>query len=266
MPLRFKSILLLVLVAGVAPAIGGAEDARPVEHIRRELVEWRKTLDTKDEASAPARKVAAESIAGVHDPRAVAALGELWEIEKKANPANSHRQYFVAALMNIGDRKAFLRLVEISVEDPDNEIRRRAASWIGAQDNRDDAIPLYVRYLRSAKLFHYALNSLGYTQITKKGMGPPNPELVAALIDNLITVTPVRKRVPRTIIEPLHRTGRGAYRYGGGTIWVWVTEYESSPNPDVKALLYEYTHQDLGYDQTLWRKTILKPLKSGSQQ
>jgi hypothetical protein len=87
-------------------------------------------------------------------------------------------------------------MAEIAVEDRSPDLRREAAIWISLHPDRNDTIPLFVKYLQTAKFQAAALTALGYTKITKEPTGPPDPDLVAALVDNLFTVTPVRKRVP----------------------------------------------------------------------
>jgi hypothetical protein len=130
---------------------------------------------------------------------------------------------------------------------------------------RDKAIPIFVKYLKMAKYANVALTSLGYTQIPQHPKGPPDPALVEAMIDNLITVTPVKKRVPRSY-RYAYSKGTGGYRWGYGTRLVWVTEFIQAENPEAKDLLYEYTGQDFGYDKELWRKQILLPLQKQARE
>lgn len=258
-------ILLAALAAMVAyPAPTSfclaEEDEKPLAELRRELIAWRNVLATRDAARAEERGVAMESLRGITDARAVPILFELWEKENQRDGSFLTRGHLIEGLINIGNRPAFLKLAEVAVEDLNGENRQRAASWIGAQDNRDDAIPIFTRALKSKALFHYALSALGYAQIATKGKQPPDRDLVAALIDNLITVTPVRRRVPFTYDTGWRREYQSGQQRTQINRWVWVTELESSENEAAKILLYEYCHQDYGFDQKAWRENVLKRL------
>jgi hypothetical protein len=181
---------------------------------------------------------------------------DLWK--KEESPQK--RKVLVSGLESIGTRKAFNELVKISCEDGNFEVRAQAAKWIAKQDNREDAIPQFVKYLKGKKYFRNALTSLGYTDIAKNA-ARPDPELVAALIDNLITVTPKHKWVPLYSDTGYVRLSRSATARQGRLKWVKVVEYEKTPNKEVKQMLYQYTSQDYEYDQAMWRKHVLIPLK-----
>jgi hypothetical protein len=263
-------ILLAALAAmwGAQAAPGSfcraADSEKPLAELRQELIAWRNVLQTRDAARTEERAFAMDSLRGISDPRAVPILFELWEKENHRDGSYLTRGHLIEGLIKIGDRPAFLKLAEVSVEDLSRDNRQRAASWIGAQDNRDDAIPIYTKALKSTALFHNALSALGYAQIATKGKQPPDRDLVAALIGNLITVTPVRRRVPFTYDTGWRREYPSGQQRTQINRWVWVTELESSENEAVKNLLYEYCFQDYGFDQKAWRENVLKRLPRSS--
>jgi hypothetical protein len=264
--------LAISMAAGFALLVGplvhasvGAQEepaaaAKTAEELRKEIAAWHKALATTDDAGAEARVAAAKALASLRDERAVPILVALWKKEQAARV----RRHLAQALMSIGGRKSFAVLVDVACQDRSEETRILAAKWIAKQENREDAIPQFVKYLRGKKYFRNALTSLGYTEIVRNARRP-DPELVAVLIDNLVTVTPKITRVP------VHRAGMWRYRYpefaarGPEVELVPVVTFEKSPNTQVRSLLYEYTRQDLGYDQLQWRKSVLQPLLKESK-
>jgi hypothetical protein len=85
------------------------------------------------------------------------------------------------------------------------------------------------------------------------------------MIGRLIDVTPVRKRVPVSYDTGWHQVRYRHHRRSYGTVPVWVTEYIQERNEQAKNLLYQYTAQDLGYDQEQWRKAVLQPLRESQR-
>ncbi|HUE72225.1 MAG TPA: HEAT repeat domain-containing protein [Pirellulaceae bacterium] len=189
--------------------------------------------------------------------KAVAEIMSRWK--KEISP--QQRKFLVSELEAIGTRRAFFEMVRIACEDASPDVRAQAARWIAKQDNREEAIPQFVKYLKNKKFFRNALTSLGYTEIARKA-SRQDPELVAALIDNLVTVTPVIKRV-RGFYDSGNVYGPdwGRVRRSWGDRDLFVTEYVKTHCPEAKQLLYQYTAQDLGYDQNFWRKSVLTPLR-----
>jgi hypothetical protein len=244
-------------VADESPAPSGVTD-RPLAEIRADLIAWRKVLDTSDDALAPERLAAKAGIEAIADPRAVPIILELW---KKDNDAKStkHHALYLAALKNIKGLQAFNAIVKLSVESRGEEIRREAASWIAAQDNRDQAIPIFTKYLKSQKYFQTALISLGYTEITRKAQRPLDRDFVAALVDNLVVVAAEHGSVPVYTDSGWRWRPGGYWRKGDRTI-VPVVEYEATESETTKRLLYEYTNLDYGYDQAAWRKNVVNSL------
>jgi hypothetical protein len=251
-------ILRTALAAGLATiavsswSASWADDReKSIADLRFELSVWRKILDTRDDEWIDERAAAIRSIRRVNDPRAVPILAEMWHKENERAGSFLVRGYYIGALINIGNGPAFQKLAEIAVEDRHWANRERAASWIGEQDSRDDAIPIYARYLRSKKQFPQALTALSYSQVPTKGKRPPDRQLVAALIDHLITETPVRKRVP--------------VGYWDG--WDVITDYEKSENATAYELLKQYSGQDFGFDQKTWRVRVLNiPQRTGQNE
>ncbi|HUE70534.1 MAG TPA: hypothetical protein VMP01_06555 [Pirellulaceae bacterium] len=215
-------------------------------------------------ADEPATDSAPAGAAASH--RAVAEIMARWK--KEISP--QQRKFLVSELEAIGTRRAFFEMVKIACEDANPEVRSQAARWIAKQDNREEAIPQFVKYLNGKKFFRNALTSLGYTEIAKKA-SRQDPELVAALIDNLITVIPHRKKVvvySDPGVRVLPKIGGTHYRSNRSARVAWVVEYENIRNSQAKQLLYEYTSQDYEYDQVQWRKQVLKPLRTrrGNEQ
>ncbi len=206
-----------------------------------------------------AEEPAADSLsrAPAASDRAVAEIMARWKKEESPQ----QRKFLVSELEAVGTRRAFFEMVKIACEDASPDVRAQAARWIAKQDNREEAIPQFVKYLKGKKFFRSALTSLGYTEIAKKATRQ-DPELVAALIDNLVTVTPVIKRV-----QGYYDSGNvygpdwGRIRRSWGDRDLFITEYVNANCPQAKELLYQYTFQDFGYDQNLWRKSVLAPLK-----
>jgi hypothetical protein len=255
--------------SGDAPA----EEARKtLAEMRRELLEWRAIVDDPGR-SFDERQEAAARIEAIDDSRMTPIIGQMWDREKELRTSVT-RRHLVKALQTIaetGDHKAFLKVVEASIQDKHMDIRRDAAIWVGTQPNRDKAIPIFAKYLKTPKYGNVALTSLGYTQIPQNPSGPPDPDLVAAMIERLIDVRPLGRRVP------VHfDTGRiptapygdypNAYIRDWGTRTVWVVDYLNEPNELAKELLSQYTaqyrNQDYGYDQQQWRKHMLQPLRT----
>jgi hypothetical protein len=250
--------------------------------MRRELSQWRAVADDP-RRSFQERQEAAAKIEAIDDPRMTPVLREMWNRENDGR-TNVGRGHLVKALQTIaegGDQRAFVIVVHASIQDRQWDIRRDAAIWIGTRENRLDAIPIFVKYLRTPYYANAALTSLGYTQIPQNPQGPPDPDLVAALIDQLITVTPHRRQVVPLYGHIWHSqpaslggvdsTRRAITHYYRGVVErVLVVEYIQEPNAEAKDLLYQYVYpyaaeeyrdQDLGYDQQLWRKAVLQPLR-----
>lgn len=258
----FSGLLVLganSLVAEESPTASTDAAARPVAEIRRELIAWRKVLDTSEDERAPERLAAKAGIQAIGDARAVPILVELWQKDNEAKSTKHHGLY-LAALKNIADVKAFNAIVKISVESRGEEIRRDAASWIALQDNRDQAIPLFTKYLKSKRFFSAAISSLGYTDITRKAQRPLNREFVAALIDNLILVTPDSESVPVYRDTGWKSFPDGHMRRRGDRDVVTIIRYSATENAEAKRLLYEYTNLDYGYDQSAWRQNVVNAL------
>lgn len=261
----------ILLALGTILAVAGASDwsatladdsEKSVADPRFELNVWRKVLATREEDWAEERASAIRSIRSVSDPRAAPILAELWDKENETNGSFFIRGYYIEPLIRIGNGPAFRKLAEISVEDRSWENRGRAAKWIGAQDNRDDAIPIYLRYLGTKDFRPQALTALDYAQIASQGKRPPNRQLVAALIDNLITVTTERRRISngsssgRRIF--MDGSGSGAFDRTGAAWQVRETNYKSAQNQVAHDLLCQYTLDDYGFDQQAWRRNVLR--------
>jgi hypothetical protein len=273
LPLAFAVCLLAMCLSASAQAQDKESPGgrKSVAEITRELRQWREIVDDRT-LDFEERQEAAERIEAIDDPRMTPVLSRMWDQEKEVRVSSS-RRHLVQALQTIaegGDRDAFLTVVKASIQDTHSDIRRDAAIWVGTQENRKDAIPTFVRFLNTKKYGKPALTSLGYTQIPQNPDGPPDPELVKAMIDGLVEITPVRQKVPFSFDTgwmPYDdgRPGRG-YLRRRGVESVIVTEYVSTPNPEVKAFLYQYaaqyTNRDWGYDQQAWRKHVLQPLRA----
>ncbi|HUE72224.1 MAG TPA: HEAT repeat domain-containing protein [Pirellulaceae bacterium] len=213
-----------------------------------------------EETATPPGATAAAPAA---DDRAVAEIMSRWK--KEISP--QQRKFLVSELEAIGTRRAFFEMVKIACEDASPDVRSQAARWIAKQDNREEAIPQFVKYLNNKKFFHNALRSLGYTEIAKEATRK-DPELVAALIDNLITVIPRRSwtYVYSWEVQQM-RLGSATSTWGHSEVnRVPIVKYDHLPNEDTRTLLYQYTSQDYEYDQRAWRKNVLAPLRKGDWQ
>jgi hypothetical protein len=274
LPLLLAACLVamsLVAMSSSGPARAQEEEStsgrKSVSELTRELRQWRAIVDDRT-LHFEERQEAADRIEAIDDPRMTPVLSRMWDQEKEVRVSSS-RRHVVQALQTIaegGDRDAFLTVVKASIQDTHSDIRRDAAIWVGTQENRKDAIPTFVRYLNTKKYGKPALTSLGYTQIPQNPEGPPDPELVKAMIDGLVEITPVT-RLERVRIDHFWRdpfNPRHTQR-GFRTERIPVTEYVQQVNPDVKEFLYQYaaqyTNQDWGYDQQAWRKNVLQPLR-----
>jgi hypothetical protein len=241
-----------------APAKGEAE-------LRRELREAWKVLDSREGTSSAERGAASDVLDTCRDHRATDVLFELWEKEKELR--HDARWSLIRGLQSIaeaGDPKAFRKVAEISIEDANPEFRRLAAIWVGTQANRDLAIPIFAKYLKLKKYGNVAMESLGYTQICQHPKGPPDPDLVAGMIDKLITVKAVNKR--RVRVQGPTRV----QRFPAGRIWetrsnyVLLFDFVQEENANTRDLLYRYTAQDHGFDQEAWKKNVLTPLRASA--
>jgi len=164
------------------------------------------------------------------------------------------RKVFLEPLGAIGGRQAIATLVRLSFMDNNVHVRDAAAEAIRGMENRKQAIPEYIKYLRADRYSAAAAEALCRAGLTEQVsmVEEPDPALTHALIDALVCEG--TRHVPVVV---------WAYAYwrkpGGGH----GSHYERRvvdrqvpigiQNPQALRALKEYTGKDHGYDKEKWR-------------
>jgi hypothetical protein len=236
---------------------------------KRQLGEWREWLRTREGPSKvdqveQERAALVKRIQDIRDPNALSALQTV-----VSQGTDRQRIHFLEPLARIGGPAALDTLARVSVNDADEELRKRAAQLIGTMPNGKDALPFYTRCLHSAKARDAAGAALSLSGLSRRApAGQADPELVYALINALVrrrtTVVPQPARlVPRygtwgggstlrrMIVDPGVLPEGFSNPQGGGPTLVFPEYY---PAPMVLKALVEYTGQNFGYNQIAWRQ------------
>lgn len=124
-----------------AVPVHAADEPMPAGGWKRQLVRWRDWLrenDPKlgDEALDAEKEAIRQRIRDIRDPRALKPLEAML-----GDQQDYLRAVYVDAVAGIGGREAQRLLVEVSVTDRNETVRRAAAEWVGKMENRQDALP-----------------------------------------------------------------------------------------------------------------------------
>ena len=225
---------------------------------RKQLEEWRQWIREADRKGPDERGEAAkEQIRGIRDVNAVRPL------EAMLSDGREHwRTVFLEPLARIGGRQALKTLVRVSVMDSNVRVREAAARQIGGMENGRDAIPEYIKYLRSAQYSDEAAEALSWSGLAQQVsiIDEPDPALTNALINALVLKG--TKDIPM-IYRRYYGSFQprvGGYHASSGSVSerVYVPVHFPLPNPKVLETLVEYTGENYGYDQNAWKRWYQK--------
>jgi len=202
---------------------------------------WRDWLDSRrsqqvDEARA--------QIAALSQPEAAAAVARMLEGEKDPWAA---RQW-IAALGRIDHPLATQTLVDLSLADPDDEVRSQCLDLLTRDGRRPPLLP-YVKALRSPD------NQLvNRAAIALREIG--NSEAVSPLIDALVTTHKyVVDEGSSGQINAGMVNGAGGFSAGGDGPKVIRRDEENAAV--LQALIKLSGRQDFGYDEQAWRSWFI---------
>lgn len=234
-------------------------DVAAVAKWGQQIAAWSKEFKLAPKAEeAAASEAARAKIAAVADRAAIPALKKALNAEKYVLA----QIVYVEPIARSGGSEALNYLVKLSVEPASDALREAAATAIAQMPNAADAVPQYIRYLRTPQYSVYAARALSFNGLTKYRSGKaPDPQLFQALVNSLV--------LPDTYYVPIaHWFDSGpVYTIGGGVIRTWGTQegvakiVRRKPNPIAEARLKEYTGQSYGYDQEAWNRWFQKETK-----
>jgi len=214
---------------------------------RSRVERWRRWLTGRRQERA---EEALREFRAIRDPEAAAAIVGL--LQKERDPAVKHLLMEVAA--KIDHTLVLEALVEMSLTDPADDVRRQALDYVIRAGHPATAVP-YVRALRNADpvIVNRAAEALGEIG---------NRDAIGPLISALVTK---RKVVVGSGSADQHSymftpSGGTAMNFGGGGAKVVTQPVE---NPAVLASLVKLSGGvALGYDQAAWRNWLSAQAKA----
>lgn len=197
---------------------------------------WRGWLDS-DRAHEAAR-----NFRDIDDPSAVGAL----EAALRDDPNEFHRLVYLDALTNINSPQSLALQVDLSLEDPSEEVRLTALEYL-AQSKPPDAINRYISQLRSKnnRTVNRAAVALAHMQ---------DPGAIGPLIDALVT-THTQKIVSGSPGGMGASFGSGPGMGGGGFTAGQSTKIikHHLRNPAVLDALVALTGANFDFDIAAWK-------------
>jgi hypothetical protein len=279
-------------VVAQEPPAGEVSETRSAEEWRKQLLAWREEYrQAEAEGDKETAEAIKDKIRAIRDPNAQSALVGLFREERErvekilhkmqrarddqadaALKAELHearhrnlRAVYLEALAGIGGRGVLEMLVRVSVTDNDPSVYRVAAELIRKSENRKDALPLYIRYLRSPGYAEDAAGALRGTGLAERvSMAEdPDPALTKALIDALVRKGTRYQRVYRyrEWVHPGRGPGKGI-GYTGRWESAFVPHHFPIPNRSVLQTLVDYTGEDFGYDKRAWEQWYQRKVRS----
>lgn len=150
--------------------------------------------------------------------------------------------------------------MKYSVEDDAEYVRQAAAELVKSGAERKDAIPDYVKYLRSPKFCTRAAIALRVSGVATRvsDSEPMDAHLADALVDALILT--LAERIPVTyhqwFISGAVDAGGVGFNAIEGPRTRMVPIKIPLPNPEALKTLQEYSRSDYAYDQESWCREL----------
>lgn len=210
----------------------------------RQIRLWRGWLNSRRPERAAE---AAKQIAAIRDPYAAAALVKL--LEKENNPRV--RELLTAALAELDHPLAIQELVDLSLHDPDHEVRLQCIEYLQKSDRPISLTP----YVKALKHRDNVIVNRAAEALQQIG----NPAAVSPLIDALVTTHKYKlEDRPSGQINASfspRSSGGGGFSFGGGGPKVAKVEEE---NLNVRRALVQLSGgQDFEYNEKAWRRWFI---------
>jgi hypothetical protein len=266
-PWRCAVLALAALATAAASNLCPADEApaapKPASRDWKPVLrEWRGAIVMGERDEGDASRQAKENIRSIRDPLAVPAINDALKSEKNHNV----RLLYYQALANIPTADSLEALVHASVKETGESMRHAVAELIATMPNREDAIPLYVKFLRSSQYAGFAAEAVSLGGIA--GQYSPGGQLDRSLTYGLINALvgeEIRGRVVYPWAAGQWLTGRGVYSSFRSTREI-VKVAVPVRNPQAREALSQYTDQDFGYDQESWRRWCDRELRARSER
>lgn len=234
------------------PDQGAVSETMSPAEWKRQLREWLELLRANHRRRDDSADQLKARIREIRDPNAVAGLEAVL-----SDGGDYPRIVFLEALARIGGARALRRLVRVSVTDTNVSVRKAAAEWIGEMENRQEAVPEYIKYLRADRYSGAAAEALSMSRLTRQlsVVEEPDPALTNGLINALIVS---RSKViavdyGRYYFGPGAGPGTGIMSGFDGRR-AYVRAHYAVRNAQALKALTEYTDENYGYDRDAWRR------------
>ncbi len=268
--LRVCTVVILVVAGTTWLSSAKGEDAKAplsISEWKSQILRWKQDLriePIKPEELAP-HEAAVEKLSSITDPLAASVLGELLDAEDYV----LIKARLIPCLANIPGNPAAKVLVKVCVEERCPILSLAAAKAISGSEQRERAIPYFVKYLERPQhrdQLAYILPKTGLTDFADEAL--PDRLLFEALVKNLVTKDiwwmpgagwglkdNGRKRFDSTKTRDTSTiSGKRLHQQSDPLVKQAVEGATPVIEEEgIRQVLVSWTGEDFGFDQAAWR-------------